>query len=259
MTYIEIAGRRVWHEVSGEGDPVVLLHGAFAGASSWGAQVPALVAAGFQVYAPERRGHVHTRDVPGPITYSLMADDTIGYLDVIFGDTGLGQRSHRAHLVGWSDGAVVGLLVALRRPDLVDRLVLIGQYYNSAGKVAHGLADEGLEVDSETIAFLRAEYDQASPDGPDHFTEVYAKIMHMIATEPEIRLATLAAVEASTLVLQGDRDEVTVAHSALVAAAIPNARLAVVPGSHGLPIESPEVVNPMLLWWLRGGPPEPLF
>jgi pimeloyl-ACP methyl ester carboxylesterase len=250
LSYVQIGSQQVWHEVSGAGEPVVLLHGAFAGASSWGGQVPALVAEGFRVYAPERRGHVHTADVPGPLTYSVMADDTAAYLDTVVG---------AAHLVGWSDGAVVGLLVALRRPDLVHRLVLIGQYFNSSGKVHDGLVDTGLEDDSKAIQFLRAEYDPASPDGPDHFPVVFAKTMEMFHTEPEIDFSTLADVQAETLVLQGDRDDVTVEHSRLVADSLPNARLAVLPGSHGLPIESPAVVNPLLVSFLRDGAPEALF
>jgi len=80
VSYIDVAGIRTWHESSGSGAPVVLLHGAFGGASSWSAQRPALVDAGCAVYLPERRGHVHTPDVPGPLTYSVMAEDTVSYL-----------------------------------------------------------------------------------------------------------------------------------------------------------------------------------
>ncbi len=259
MTYVEVAGRQVWHEVSGEGDPVVLLHGGFAGASSWFAQQPALVASGFRVYLPERRGHVHTPDVPGPLTYSVMADDTIDYLETVLAPGREGEPGTPVHLVGWSDGAVVGLLVALRRPDLVARLVLIGQYYNSSGKVSGGLTEQGLEIDSEAIQFLRTEYDQVSPDGPEHFPIVYAKTVQMFLTEPELDLSTFAGVAAQTLVLQGDRDEVTVEHSLAVTHALPDARLAVLPGSHGLPIESPEVVNPLIAGFLRNGPAQAMF
>jgi pimeloyl-ACP methyl ester carboxylesterase len=109
------------------------------------------------------------------------------------------------------------------------------------------------------MAFLRREYDLVSPDGPDHFKVVFDKTMHMINTEPEIDLTELAAVTAPTLVLQGDRDEVTLEHSAAVVAALPDARLAVLPGTHGLPVESPETVNPVLRQFLGGGPPAPLF
>jgi pimeloyl-ACP methyl ester carboxylesterase len=76
----------------------------------------------------------------------------------------------------------------------------------------------------------------------------------MIRTEPEIDLNTLGTVTVPTLVLQGDQDEVTLQHSAEVVAALPDARLAVLPGSHGLPLEIPQLVNPLLVWFLGGGP-----
>jgi pimeloyl-ACP methyl ester carboxylesterase len=187
--YIDVAGLRTWREVSGEGDPLVLLHGGFIGASSFFAQVPALVEGGYRVHVPERRGHAHTPDVEGPLSYSVMADDTIAYLEQEIGAP--------AHLIGWSDGAVVALLVAQRRPDLVARMVLIGGYYNSAGRVA---GDDLVTYlgSPDAIAFLRRAYDPVSPDGPDHFAVVHAKLVHMIATEPEIALDTLAGVTTPT-------------------------------------------------------------
>ncbi|MBJ7290782.1 alpha/beta hydrolase [Williamsia sp.] len=249
-TYVLVDGHPIWHFVDGDGAPVVLLHGAFAGASSWGAQIPALLAAGWKVYAPERRGHGHSPDTPEVFSYSEMAAETIGYLDATFGS---GVR-----LVGWSDGAVVALLVALRRPDLVDRMVLLGQYYNSSGRVAgpDTIVNSFVGGDSsEAIGFLRAEYDSVSPDGPEHFAEIYRKTVAMIAVEPEIDLATLTGIDVPTLVVQGDRDEVTVEHSLAVVDALANARLAVLPGTHILPLESPDVFNPVLLSFLAGDAP----
>jgi pimeloyl-ACP methyl ester carboxylesterase len=248
VTSIEVAGRRVWHETSGDGEAVVLLHGAFAGASSFAAQTPALVAAGFAVYVPERRGHAHTPDVDEPLTYAAMADDTVDYLAQVL--------PGGAHLVGWSDGAVVALLTAQRRPDLVRRMVLIGQYYNFAGRVPDSQIDALLRS-PEAMSFLRHEYDEVSPDGPDHFPVVYEKTMRMLDTEPQLDLATFAAISAPTLVLQGDRDEVTVEHSIEVVAALADARLAVLPGTHLLPVETPDVVNPLIVSFLRGGPGGP--
>ncbi|MEV4619028.1 alpha/beta hydrolase [Asanoa sp. NPDC049573] len=244
--YVEVAGLRVWHEVSGEGDPLVLLHGGFLGASSFFAQTPALVEAGFRVRVPERRGHAHTPDVDGPLSYAVMADDMVAYLE-----QGVGAP---AHLVGWSDGAVVALLVAQRRPDLVARMVLIGQYLNSSGRVAGEELVAYLNT-PEAVTFLRRAYDPVSPDGPEHFPVVHAKMLHMIATEPEIALDALAGVTAPTLVLQGDRDEVTVEHSLAVVAALPDARLAVLPGTHTLPLDRPELVNALIISFLRGAEP----
>src|SRR3954452_21078652 len=82
----------------------------FPGASAWSGQTPALVDAGYRVHRPERRGHAHTPDVDGPLTYQVMADDTVAYLETAVQD--------RAHLVGWSDGAVVAVLVPLARPEI---------------------------------------------------------------------------------------------------------------------------------------------
>ena len=152
---------------------------------------------------------------------------------------------------------MVALLVARRRPDLVGRLVLIGQYYNSSGKVTGGLTDQLATGGDRVMRFLRAEDDRVSPDGPEHFPVVYAKTLRMLETEPEIELASLATVEAPTLVLQGDRDEVTLEHGAAVATALPRGRLAVLPGTHLLPMECPEVVSALLVWWLSEPPASP--
>lgn len=164
-----VDGRRVWHEVHGDdGEPVVLLHGGFAGASSWGVQVPALRRAGLRVHVPERRGHGHTPDVEGPFSYGVMAADTVAYLDEVVGGS--------AHLVGWSDGAVVALLVAMQRADLARRMVLVGQYYNSDGRVPDSSILRLINT-PEGAGFLREMYDPFTPDGPEHFPVVYAKML----------------------------------------------------------------------------------
>ena len=248
--YVTVAGLPTWHEVAGEGPTVVLLHGAFSGAVAWAAQASALASAGFRVHVPERRGHAHTPDVEGPLTYDVMAADTVAYLEA--------EAGGPAHLVGWSDGAVVALLVALCRPDLVERLVLIGQYYNSSGRV-QGSPLERLLHSGEVREYLRLGYAAVSPDGAAHFEVVYAKTMAMIDSEPEIDLETLTAVSAPALVLQGDRDEVTLEHGAAVAAVLRDGRLAVLPGTHGLPVELPELVNALLISFLRGTVPPPTW
>jgi len=89
--------------------------------------------------------------------------------------------------------------VALRRPELVDRMVLIGQYCNSSGRVSNSDLDRLLRSE-EAMGFLRQAYDPVSPDGPDHFPVVFAKTMAMIDSEPELDLQQFATVRAPTLV-----------------------------------------------------------
>jgi pimeloyl-ACP methyl ester carboxylesterase len=122
--YVDAVGVRTYYEAEGVGDPLVLLHGGLCTIEAFGAQTAAL-APHYRVVNPERRGHGRTPDVPGPITYDNMTGDTIAFLDAV--------DVRDAHLVGWSDGAVVALKVALRRPDLVGKLVLIGQGVNHDG------------------------------------------------------------------------------------------------------------------------------
>src|SRR5437879_5994609 len=107
--YVDAGGVRTYYAVEGEGEPLILLHGGGATLETFDGETSAL-ASKYRVYLPERRGHGRTPDVEGPITYEIMAQDTIAFLEA----TGIAS----AHLVGWSDGALVGLLVALRRPDL---------------------------------------------------------------------------------------------------------------------------------------------
>ncbi|MBA4023142.1 MAG: alpha/beta hydrolase [Gordonia sp.] len=236
----------IWHQVDGDGAPVVLLHGAFSAAADWGGQYRPIVDAGFKVYVPERHGHGHSADVMDEFHYEAMADETIVYLDEVVGGP--------AHLVGWSDGAVIAFLVALKRPDLVNRMVVLGQYLNSSGRAAGGLLDSIDDINSEIVQFLRPDYAAAAPEGDDHFPVVFEKTTTMIANEPEIALTDLSVITAPTLVMQGDHDEVTLEHSAEIVGVLPNARLAVLPGTHLIPIETPGVVNPVIINFLNGDP-----
>ncbi len=242
--YIDAGGLRTYYEVHGAGDPVVLLHGGLATAESWARQVPDL-AAHYRVYVPERRGHGHTADVDGPITYAAMAADTANWLEAM-SLTG-------AHLIGWSDGGAVAALVTIDRPDLVGKLVVIGQYLSLDGEWPSSRAAlDDMATDADTRAMFEGLHGPLSPDGPDHFPVVYEKMMRLWREEPEIPLTDIARITAPTLIMQGDGDWVRVEHSALLARTVADAELAVVPGtSHALPLEKPELVNALLLDFLK--------
>jgi pimeloyl-ACP methyl ester carboxylesterase len=234
--YVDVGGLHSYYEVSGEGEPLLLLHGGFCPVETFDGLTSRLAAA-CRVYLPERRGHGRTPDAEGPITFEIMAQDTIAFMDA------LDIRS--AHLVGWSDGAVVALHVALQRPDLVRKLVLIGTAINHDGLPAEAREMLGPGLTPEILPpFLRELYANVSPDGPEHFDVVFGKLSATWKTEPNFQLSELERLAMPTLVMLGDRDMVTVEHAAAVQRAIPDAQLAVVPGaSHGLPMETPELVS----------------
>jgi pimeloyl-ACP methyl ester carboxylesterase len=237
--YIELRGVRTWYDELGKGDPVVLLHpgGAGVDARAWRPNIDA-VAARFRTLTPERRGHGRTPDAGGPITFDLMAEDTVAFLETVVGGP--------AHLVGYSDGAIVALLVAVRRPDLARKLVFI------AGVFHHGGWAPGvLDPDTEPPEFLARRYAEISPDGPDHYPVIVEKLKLMHAEEPALTTADLNRLVVRTLVMIGDDDEVTFEHAVSLYRSIPDAELAVIPGtSHGLLAEKPELCNAMIVDFL---------
>jgi pimeloyl-ACP methyl ester carboxylesterase len=239
---VEANGVDTYYEVEGEGEPVVLLHGGFVTIDSWTPQRAALAAA-YRLYLPERRGHGRTPDVDGPLSYAVMAADTIAFMEAV------GLPS--AHLVGWSDGAIVGLEVALARPELVRSLVLIGAAAHIDGWRPEERAESEAMTPASLPPFIRDAYDRLSPDGPGHFPIVFERLLAEWRTQPRHELTELAAVSARTLLLIGDRDGVTVEHAAAMARAIPDAQLAVVPGAdHFLTFEKADLVNRLLLDFL---------
>jgi pimeloyl-ACP methyl ester carboxylesterase len=138
----------------------------------------------------------------------------------------------------------------------VRKLVVIGQYFNAEGEVPEFRA----MIDhwgSDPPEALHEVYDQVSPNGPEHFPVVLEKILRMWSEEPDIALSELAAVRAPTLVMQGDDDIVKVEHSAALATTLPDAQLAVVPGtSHMALLEKPDLVNRLILEFLDDHQPE---
>src|ERR1700684_2419218 len=129
---IDIDGLAVFYETEGQGEPIVLLHGVWADNSTWAAQF-----AGFaphrRVVAPERQAHGHTPDRPGPLTYQAMADETVDFLVAL----GLGK----VDLLGWSDGGMIGTLIAAEHPEFVRTLTVTGSGFSSAGYVPGSMED----------------------------------------------------------------------------------------------------------------------
>jgi len=245
--YVDIGEVNTWYDEDGSGEPLVLLHGGLCTNETWGAQTP-VFAERFRVIAPERRGHGHTADVPGPLTYDAMAADTIGFLDKVVG--------RPAHLVGWSDGDIVSLLVAMARPDLVNKMVVIGTNYDVDGLAAG--VDEmfaSMAPDSPDMAMFRSLYEMHSPDGPDHWPVVFGKFGEMAQREPHIPPDELGHISNRTLVVVGDDDMISLEHSVSLFRLLPNAELAVVPGtSHALGMEKPELLNRLVLDFLEHEP-----
>jgi pimeloyl-ACP methyl ester carboxylesterase len=244
--YVELPGVRTWYEVEGQGDPLLLLHGGFCTNETWGPQ-RADFAAEHRVFLPERRAHGHTPDVEGPLSYNDMADDTIEFLNSVVGGP--------AHLVGWSDGGIVALLVAIARPDLVRKIAVTGANFNPAPQIGPAEGLDELDADAPGMEMFRTMYEAASPDGPEHWPVVVGKMAEMLRAEPDIPIEDLGDIGAPTLVLVGDDDFIPLEHTIELYRAIPHSELAVVPGtSHAHFMEKPSLVDRIVLDFLDNDP-----
>ena len=236
--YVQLGEVRTWYEEDGSGPPLVLLHPGGADSRAFEASLPGLVER-FRVLRPDRRGHGRTPDVPGPITYDLMATDTIAFLEQVVGGP--------ASVVGHSDGAPVGLLAALHRPDLVRRLVFAAAVFHH-----DGWAPGAIDLDEETTAFFVDYHGAVSPDGPGYFPVIAEKLYRMHATEPTLTVADLAGYPGPTLVMVGDDDhEIVLEHTLALRQGLRRSQLAVVPGcGHGLFAEKPGLCNRIVMEFL---------
>ena len=233
------------YEEHGSGPVVMLLHGGLESSASWDLQVPALAEA-HRVVLVDRRGHGRTADVAGPISYALMRDDTIACIEAL--------DLAGAHLVGWSDGGIIALLVAIARPDLVGRIVTIGS--NASDDAYTPAARTLLGRGSPMLDLIRPDYDAVSPDGSDHWPVVLEKVQTMWWDDPLDFRSELGGIGHPTMVMSGDDDCIDLGHSVDMFRRLPHGRLAVVPGaSHTAPVEQAALVNDMILAFLDG--PEP--
>lgn len=244
--YIEVGGHMTWVESFGSAsatETVVLLHGGISNCDDLRPAASRLDDR-YRLIAFDRRGHGRTADADRPFSYVEMAGETIGVLEHVVGGP--------VALVGWSDGGIVALLVALRRPDLVRRMVLIGTNFHHEGTRPFG-QDPAMEA---TFEAMKTDYGQRSPDGAEHFPAMLAKATELMSTEPTLTTDDLAEVSMPTLVLVGDDDVIELAHTVELYESLPAGRLAVIPAaSHMVPVEQPEFLGGLIADFLDA--PEP--
>jgi pimeloyl-ACP methyl ester carboxylesterase len=234
--YVDVRGLKTYYEVLGEGPPLLLLHGGFGNAASMMPMAERL-AKTHRVYMPERRGHGHTPDI-GDINYVLMTEDTAGFLR----EMGIS----RAPVVGYSDGAIICLYLAMKYPDLAERIVPISANFHWNGlteRMREVFAKSTPEAFAQVLGDLVTHYNASSPDGPEHFPVVFAKMQHLFLNEPNLTAEDLAAIQTPTLVLAADRDLMTIEHTVELHKAIPGSQLCVIPGAnHNLVFDRAEEV-----------------
>jgi len=212
-----------------KGRTIVLLHGGLSSSASLLRVLGPRLSKSFELAAFDRRGHGRTADTEEPFSYGSMADETIAFLQLL-------QR--RVYLLGHSDGANVALLVALRRPDLVQRMVMVGGNYHHEGLVA---MDDFTPASTGFPEFAQ-QFGERSPDGAQHAGTVVSKSLTLVREQPTLRVHELRSMSVPVLIISGDDDVVTLDHTVSMYEAFPEAQLAILPGtSHAVLKEKTKV------------------
>lgn len=242
--HAEIGGARLWFAEWGPasaGTPVLLLHGGFGNSNYFGRLIPVLVAHGYRVIAMDSRGHGRSTRSDAPLTYDLMAQDVVGLLDHL--------KIPRVYLVGWSDGGIIGLDLAIAHPGRLAALFAFGANADVSG------LKEGAEKTPVFGAYLARtpqEYLALSPT-PRDWDAFRAAVNKMWETLPAFTRSELASIKVPTTIADGEFDEaIKRTHDEYMAEAIPGARLVILPHvSHFAMLEDPRAFNTAVLSFLR--------
>ncbi len=243
-----VNGHQIYYEIHGAGRPLLLLHGGGNNIErSWHRQILDFSPTR-EVIAVEQSGHGHSPDVAGPYSYAQMAEDTAALLRQL--------QLNDVDAVGWSDGGNVALMLAIRHPELIRRVVATGANTSPSAFSATDIANlRDMPAASIMGGDVLKDYTSLSPDGPGHALIVDKKIKQLWLTHPvssELSMDLLRTVRARVLIMGGDHDAIPLEHTLQIYRALPNAELWILPGTgHGTFVERPDWTDPFVLSFLK--------
>jgi len=246
MPTVTLSETTLHYEDEGSGDPLLLLHGGLGTARlHYYAEIP-FFAERFRVIAPDLRGYGRStppRAFP-PGFYHRDAADMAALLEAM--------AAHPAHLLGWSDGGIVALVLAVTRPELVRSLVIVGGEARLLEEERAGwplIADSSRWSERARARFVEAQGPLNWPGILPRMIEGYNAVLD---AGGEIIAARLGEVRCPVLILHGEQDDVVpVSHAYELHAAIPRSELHVWPAAgHALHREQAAEVRPLVLDFL---------
>lgn len=241
--HVQVKGASLYYAITGSGSPVLLLHGSLGSSDDWGYQISAL-AAHHTVIVMDSRGQGRSTRDARPFSYDLMADDVVALLDKL--------KIGKVDLVGWSDGANIGLDLAMRHPARIGKLFAFGANASVSGMSGD---PEKQPIFPLVMARMATDYARLSPT-PKAFDTVAGEMSAMWATEPNWSDAQLAAIKSPVWFVDGDHEEfIKREHTERLAATVPGAGLLILPEvSHFAPWQAPALFNAAVLQFLDGTP-----
>jgi pimeloyl-ACP methyl ester carboxylesterase len=259
---VNVNGMQMYYEVSGSGDPLIVLHGAYMNIPSMGAIIPKL-AQTHRVYAVELQGHGRTTDIDRPITYQNLADDVAAFMNAV----GL----QKADVFGYSMGAIAGLQLAIRHPAKVNKLVAASGGYDVEGwQPEFKAAIPQMTVEMIVSMPFAADYRKLAPN-PDGFPELARKLIQL-EKEPMAWAEDVKKLKTPVLIISGDADVGTLEHYVSMfrllgggvmgdmGKPLPASRLAIMPAtSHTAVITQTDLLHAFIEPFLKGQTPKGFF
>jgi pimeloyl-ACP methyl ester carboxylesterase len=253
---------KMYYEVSGKGNPLIVLHGAYMNIISM-AGIILKLAMTHKVYALEFQGHGRTTDIDRPLTYPNLADDVSSFMDA----TGL----KKVDVFGYSMGAEAGLQLAIRYPDKVNRLIVAGVAYNfEGGQPEFKAAIRQMTVEMFVNTPFAEEYRKLAPN-PDGFPALVKKVI-ALQNEPMAWEEDVKKLKTPVLIIAGDADGATLEHTIAMfrllgggiiggmGKPLPNSRLAIMPAtSHTAVITQTDLLTAFIEPFLNGETPKGFF
>ncbi|HVF24922.1 MAG TPA: alpha/beta hydrolase [Anaerolineales bacterium] len=242
--YVEHDGARIWYASYGSGPTVILLHGGLGHSGNWGYQVPALVGSGYHTVVIDSRGHGRSTRDARPFTYQLMAADVSAVMDKL--------NIEKAGLVGWSDGAVIALILAAKSPARVSGVLFFACNMDPSGTREF----EFTPIIGRCISRHMKDYAQLSAT-PEQFNEFSEAVGLMQRTQPNYSAEDLAQISVPVAIVHSEQDEfIKREHAKYLAQSIPDAEFIFLPEvSHFAPLQRPEQFNRTMLAFLSKVPP----
>jgi pimeloyl-ACP methyl ester carboxylesterase len=222
------------YTTAGQGFPLILLHGNGEDCTYFKRQMGPF-SERYRVIALDTRGHGHSPRGTAPFTLDQFAEDLKGFLD--------SREIKRCHLLGFSDGANIALLFALKYPDYVEKLVLNGA----------DLFPSGVKLSTQAPIVLGWGLLQIVRR-LDKRARLKWELLDLMTTQPHIKPNALSALSMPTLVVAGERDMIREKHTRLIAKSIPGSQLAILPGDHFVARRNWQAFNPVVLEFLQSQP-----
>lgn len=222
--YSEVNGIKMYYEIYGQGEPIVLLHGGGSTiGSSFGRIIP-LLAAHFKVIAPELQNHGHSgfRDIPE--TFQQDAKDVLALLK----NLGI----NKASFFGFSNGGTTALLLAIHHPEIVHKMVVASAVYKRSGLIPGFFDMMKKTTISQMPPELKAAILKVNPD-TTKLQLMFEKDRARMVDFKDIKEEDIKSISAPTLIVNADKDVVRPEHAIELYRLIPNAHLAIFPGIHG--------------------------